>query len=71
VESHGTPSHFTQNEANCVACQARSLQAAPPTSEPQAIAEELAAISRPSATVLVVSADQSPQTNPRAPPTLS
>jgi hypothetical protein len=71
VESHGTPSHFTHNEANCAACQARSLHASSPTSEHPPIPEKPAAISRPSATVLVVSAEQSPQANPRAPPTLS
>src|SRR4051812_26126258 len=71
VESHGTPSHFTQNEANCVACQARSLQAAPPTPDHAPGAQERAAHVRPRTTLVVVSADRSPQTNPRAPPTLS
>ncbi|HEY4306712.1 MAG TPA: hypothetical protein VGM82_19740 [Gemmatimonadaceae bacterium] len=70
VESHGSASHFTHNEANCAACQARSLHAAAPGAKRAPIAEQHATGSRPRATVIVLSADLSPQANPRAPPTL-
>jgi hypothetical protein len=71
VESHGTPSHFTHNEANCASCQARSFHAPSPASEHQPIAEAHATVTRQRVTVIVASADDSPQDNPRAPPTLS
>ena len=71
VEAHGSASHFTQNEANCVACQARSLHAASPTQNQAVLADEHAAISRPTVRSVVASAEQYPQDNPRAPPTLS
>jgi hypothetical protein len=70
VEAHGSASHFTHNEANCVACQARSLHASTPPTENAPIIGEHAAVSRPGVPTRVASADHSPQTNPRAPPTL-
>jgi len=71
VESNGSPSHFTHNEANCAACQARSLQAVSPAPSHPPIAESHALVSRARAVAVVPSADHSPQANPRAPPTLS
>lgn len=70
VESHGSASHFTHNEANCAACQARSLHAAAPWTKRAPVAGQQMSVSRPHATVVIVSADHSPQANPRAPPTL-
>jgi len=70
VEANGSASHFTHNEANCVACQARSLHASTPTPEHTSIADEHVAITRPRAASSVASADQYPQDNPRAPPTV-
>lgn len=71
VESHGTPSHYTHNEANCAACQARSLHAAARTPDHPPTAEVQSASARPAIATIIVSADHSPQANPRAPPTLS
>ena len=70
VESHGSASHFTHNEANCVACQARSLHAASSGTERVPIAEARANVSRPGVAVVIASAEHYPQDNPRAPPTL-
>lgn len=71
VESNGSPSHFTHNEADCAACQARSIHAVstPPVHPP--LVERHAVVSRASAPASVPSPDHSPQANPRAPPTLS
>ena len=71
VESNGSPSHFTHNESNCAACQARSIHAvSTPTAHPP-LAESHAVVSRAGAPASVPSPDHSPQANPRAPPTLS
>jgi hypothetical protein len=70
VESHGTPSHFTHNEANCAACQARSLQASAPPREETALIGALTVIVAPTVAVIVASTDEHPQDNPRAPPTV-
>lgn len=70
VESHGSASHFTHNEANCVACQARSLQAAASAPHRAPIAEPRAGVSRSRIAVIIASAEHYPQDNPRAPPTL-
>ena len=71
IEAHGSASHFTQNEANCVACQARSLHADTPAQNHRPIAQDHAAIARPMVRSVVASAEHYPQDNPRAPPTLS
>ena len=70
VEANGSASHFTHNEANCVACQARSLHASAPTPEHAPISHEHAPVVRPSVAFVIASADHYPQDNPRAPPTL-
>jgi hypothetical protein len=70
VESHGSASHFTHNEANCVACQARSLHAASATADRGPIAEARAGVSRAPVAVIIATAEHYPQDNPRAPPTV-
>jgi hypothetical protein len=70
VESNGSPSHFTHDESNCAACQARSIHAVSSATSRPPLAGDHAVVSRPSAAVVVSSADHSAQTNPRAPPTL-
>jgi hypothetical protein len=70
VESNGSPSHFTHDESNCAACQARSIHAVSSTTACPPLPGDHAVVSRPTAAVVVPSADHSPQTNPRAPPTL-
>lgn len=70
VEANGSASHFTHNEANCVACQARSLHASAPAPDHEPIAGEHATVSRPRVTTALASADHFPQANPRAPPTV-
>jgi hypothetical protein len=70
VESHGSASHFTHNEANCVACQARSLHAPAATGSRVAVAEAHADVLPRTRTDIIASTDHSPQNNPRAPPTL-
>lgn len=71
VESNGSPSHFTHNESNCAACQARSIHAVSSAAARPPHVGDRAVVSRPSAAATVPAADHSPQTNPRAPPTLS
>lgn len=70
VESHGSSSHFTHDESNCVACQVRSHQAASPASPAVALAETHTEIGRPYVSLIVASPDPYPQDNPRAPPTV-
>jgi len=70
VEANGSASHFTHNEANCVACQARSLHASAPAQDHEPISHEHAAVVRPRGAFVTASADRHPQDNPRAPPTL-
>jgi hypothetical protein len=70
VESHGSASHFTHNEANCVACQARSLHASTSAAERAPITTSHATVARARVATIVASADHYPQDNPRAPPTL-
>jgi hypothetical protein len=71
VEANGSASHFTHNEANCVACQARSLHAPAPATDHPPIADGHAMVARPRVATVIASADQYPPANPRAPPTLS
>jgi len=70
VEAHGSASHFTHNEATCVACQARSLHAPNPAPEHEPIASSHTTVARARVATVVASADQYPPANPRAPPTL-
>lgn len=70
VESHGSSSHYTHDEANCIACQVRSHQAASPAVPAIALAKTHAEVGRPSASPVVASPDPYPQDNPRAPPTV-
>jgi hypothetical protein len=70
VESHGSASHFTHNEANCVACQARSLHAAASAPDRAPIAEARAGVLRPRVALVIATAEHYPQDNPRAPPTV-
>src|ERR1700755_1168482 len=61
VESHGTPSHFTHDEANCVTCQSRSHYAVSRAASPTPVVEAHTAVLRTAFASVVVSADHSPQ----------
>ncbi|MEO9034299.1 MAG: hypothetical protein ABI442_02250 [Gemmatimonadaceae bacterium] len=70
VESGTTKGHYAHNEATCVSCQARSMHGA--TAKPDVGFAHDGQV----ATAIIVSVDRaisasvSPQTNPRAPPSV-
>lgn len=71
VEADGTRTHVTHNDATCAASQARSIHGATEAPSTPLLCAGLAADARIPGAELVVSADLSPQHNPRAPPSLS
>jgi len=70
VEANGSAKHFTHNDANCAACQARSIQGTTAATPSPLPLTSLAPTTRISDADLVPSADHYLQDNPRAPPTV-
>ena len=70
VEANGSATHFTHNDANCAACQARSIQGTAAAASPPLLLTHLAPPTRISDADVVPSFDRFLQDSPRAPPSV-
>ena len=70
VEAAGLRQHFSHSEATCAACQARSIHGATGRIRPPVVVVRHVALVQAQRDIEVVSTDQYPQDNPRAPPTV-
>lgn len=70
VEAAGAHLHFSHSEATCAACQARSIHGTAGRAPTRVSATRHVALAPTPRSVDVESAEQYPQDNPRAPPTV-
>ena len=70
VESGSTKGHYTHNEATCASCQARYIHGATARADVGFIPDQRVASAIIVSVDRAVSAAVSPQTNPRAPPSV-